>query len=106
MTAPSGYEDCNRRKSAQCGYAHRALWQCYGNCPCPVACACERNLELSAKALERAVNRLARPGIVLEAKENVPFYSADSDNPKILIRTLNGKTERGKFIDGKFQALA
>ncbi|EZP65309.1 hypothetical protein [Novosphingobium naphthalenivorans] len=73
--------------------------------PAPPRASVERNVKLSTQALERVARRLARPGTVLRTKKNVPLFSVDSDNPDILIRQLNGKTERGTIVDDAFQAI-
>jgi hypothetical protein len=70
--------------------------------PAPSSALVRHNITLSTQALERVAKRLARPGINLRPKKNVPLYSLDSDNPDVMIRKLNGKTERGAFIDGVF----
>jgi hypothetical protein len=72
--------------------------------PAPSKAMVQQNVAASTKALERATGRLAKPGVRLHAKKDVAFYSLDSDNPDVMIRKLNGKTERGKFVHGVFKA--
>lgn len=72
--------------------------------PEPSKAMVQRNVTASTKALERATSRLAKAGVRLHAKKDVPFYSLDSDNPDVMIRKLNGRTERGTFINGVFKA--
>lgn len=73
--------------------------------PAPSSALVQHNIELSTQALERVAKRLAKPGVTLRAKKDVPLYSLDSDNPDVMIRKLNGKTERGQLIDGSFKAI-
>lgn len=73
--------------------------------PAPSRALVERNVKLSTQALERVAKRLARPGVVLRPKKNVPLFSVDNDNPDILVRQLNGKIERGTIVNGTFQAI-
>jgi hypothetical protein len=64
----------------------------------------QRNVEESSRALARALPRLARPGVRIYPKKDVPLYWCDQDDPNIFIRRLNGKTQRGVFEDGQFKA--
>jgi hypothetical protein len=72
--------------------------------PKATAAKLNQGVRASTEALERAVKRLTRPGIRLHRKKGVPLYSADPDDPGILIRELDGKVERGVFKDGGFKA--
>lgn len=72
--------------------------------PAPSKAMVERNVKASTQALERVTGRLAKAGVRLHAKRDVPLYSLDSDNPDVIIRKLNGKVERGSFVDGFFKA--
>ncbi len=73
--------------------------------PAPARELVERNVALSSQALARVAKRLARPGINLRAKKNVALYWLDGDDPDVMIRQLNGKTERGALVDGEFKAI-
>lgn len=48
------------------------------------------------------LNFLLKPGIKIRRKKNVPLYWLDENNSNIMIRELNGKTDRGTFKNGKF----
>jgi hypothetical protein len=72
--------------------------------PAPSATMVEHNVRLSTEALERLAKRLARPGVSIRARKDVPLFSLDSDNPDVMIRTMNGRTERGHLVDGVFHA--
>lgn len=60
------------------------------------------NVAEGQNALNRARERLFKPGVHLNVRRSVPLFSADPSDPEFLIRELNGKTQRGKFIDGQF----
>ena len=72
----------------------------------PSAALVKDNVKRSSQALERAAARIVRGGIAIPPRKNVPLYSVDEDNPKIVIRKLNGQVSRGQLVDGKFQELA
>ncbi len=73
--------------------------------PAPSKAMVQHNVKVSTQALERVTGRLAKPGVRLHVKKGVPLYSLDSDNPDVMIRKLNGKVERGNFVDGVFKAI-
>lgn len=74
--------------------------------PAPARATVMANVATSTAALSRAVERLAKPGVQLHKKKGVPLFSLDSEDPDVVIRTLNGKTERGHLVDGVFQAIS
>jgi len=63
------------------------------------------NVERSSEALERVAKKLIRPGFFARARRDVPRFSIDSADPKLIIRELNGRTERGKLVDGQFEVV-
>ena len=63
----------------------------------------KRGVQQSNTALERLSATLAKPGVKLPRRRNVPLYSADPHHPGLLIRKLNGKTERGVLEGGEFK---
>jgi len=63
-----------------------------------------RNVTSGRWAMARAKDAFVKSGVFLPVKKDVPRYSVDADNPSILIRELNGKVHRGKFVNGKFKA--
>jgi hypothetical protein len=73
--------------------------------PAPSATLVKRNVQISTQALDRLATRLGKPGVTLRKRKDVPLYSLDSDDPDVMIRTLNDKTERGHMVDGVFQAI-
>jgi len=62
----------------------------------------EHNVEASTEALRRTGEGLARPGIRLPARKDVPLFQADPERPGGFLRTLNGRTERGILQNGRF----
>lgn len=68
----------------------------------PARAEVERGVEASTEALRRAGDRLARPGIRLPARKDIPLFQADPDRPGTFLRTLNGRTERGILRNGRF----
>ena len=62
-----------------------------------------RNIASGNSALSRAANAFARPGVKLPRAKNVPLYRADAENPRILIRELDGRSERVTLVDGEFK---
>ena len=70
--------------------------------PPPSKAMVRSNVKASTQALERVTVRLAKAGVRLYSKKDVPLYSLDSDDPDVMIRKLNGKIDRGRFVDGAF----
>ncbi|WP_199520207.1 hypothetical protein [Fulvimarina endophytica] len=73
--------------------------------PAPSATAVKHNVERSTEALERLARRFARPGVSIRARKDVPLFSLDSEDPDVMVRTMNGRTERGHMVDGSFHAI-
>lgn len=61
------------------------------------------NIKAGHAALSRVLKAFAKPGITLPRIKDVPLFSADPDDPITLIRELNGQSERGSLVDGKFK---
>lgn len=72
----------------------------------PSAALVKDNVKRSSQALERAAARIVRGGVAIPQRKGVPLYSLDENNPKIVIRKLNGQISRGHLVDGKFQEFA
>jgi hypothetical protein len=68
----------------------------------PSAKLVRENVERSTRALERVGKKLIKPGVHLPEKKGVPRYSADENNPHLIIRRLNGQTTTGRLQDGQF----
>jgi hypothetical protein len=63
----------------------------------------ERNIASGNSALGRAARAFAKPGIRLSRRKNIPFYRADPTESGVLIRELNGRSERVILVDGEFK---
>jgi hypothetical protein len=61
-----------------------------------------RNVVVGQLALKRAKSRIIKPGVTIHAGANIPLYHADPEKPGKLIRILNGKQDRGVFVNGRF----
>ena len=65
------------------------------------------NLELSHQAMEKVEASLRKPGVKLRGLgKSTPLFRADPADPARLVRTVDGKEERGVFVDGVFQVRA
>ncbi len=62
-----------------------------------------RNVATGQHALERVRQKIIKPGVRVVSRRNVPFYHVDPDQPDQVIRKLDGKIERGRFVNGEFQ---
>jgi hypothetical protein len=71
--------------------------------PRPSRAEVARNVEASNSAFARAAKAFVKSGVKLRHGKNIPLYSADPDHPDILIRKLNGRSERVILVDGKFK---
>ena len=65
----------------------------------------EANVISGQQVMERAVEKLAAPGVRFQKKRGVASYRADPKNPQRVIRELLGRSETGVFIDGEFRAV-
>lgn len=62
-----------------------------------------RNLGLSHRAVEKVEASVRKPGVKLRIGKSTPNFRADPTDPTQLMRVLDGKEERGVFVDGVFQ---
>jgi hypothetical protein len=63
------------------------------------------NVKRGQHALARAMEALTKPGVTIALPRNVPLFRVDRVDPRVLIRTLDGKTTRGRIVRGKFVPL-
>lgn len=63
------------------------------------------NVDRSTQALARATRKLTNPGVVIREKKGVPQFSVVEDETGLFVRKLDGKTDRGRFVNGQFQVL-
>ena len=71
----------------------------------PTAAAVKINVERSTQALERITKSLARPGVMLRPKKDVPQFSVAEGESGVFIRRLNGRVERGRLVGGRFRVI-
>ena len=64
-----------------------------------------RNIRAGQAALERAKKLIITPGVKLKVRKGVPLFHADPEHPSQLVRVLNGKQDKGVFINGKFEII-
>ncbi len=64
-----------------------------------------RNVDLGRLAMKKLKSRLIKPGVKVSYAKSTPLFRADPAQPGRLIRTLDGKEERGAFVDGVFKVL-
>lgn len=64
----------------------------------------QSGVRASAKAVDRLSKRLVQPGVQIKRAKGVPTYTANPRNPAEVVRKLNGRTEVGTFVNGKFKA--
>lgn len=69
----------------------------------PLEAVERKNIAEGRTALSRAKSVLVRPGVQVQVKAGVPMYHADPAAPGFLLRTLDGRTTRGRFVGGKFK---
>ena len=62
-----------------------------------------KSVEIGKVLLRKAGNELMKPGVKLSSKRGVPLYHSDPDKPGLLVRRIDGRTERGVFKGGEFQ---
>jgi hypothetical protein len=71
----------------------------------PSAASVTESLAISRRAMEGLAGALAKPGIRLPEKKDVPQFWVDENDTSLLIRRLNKKTERGRFVGEEFQVI-
>ncbi|WP_197328729.1 hypothetical protein [Ralstonia syzygii] len=69
----------------------------------PSAAAVEQGVKASAKVITNLGRRLLEPGLTIAHGRDVPVFTADPADPHRVVRQLNGKTEAGRFVSGKFK---
>lgn len=63
------------------------------------------NVTRSSEALERVAKKLIKPGFSIRQRHDVPHFSVDETDPKVFVRRLNGRTERGRLVNGRFEVI-
>lgn len=72
----------------------------------PSAAVVQRNIEDGQAALMRARAALSRPGVKINRAKGKPLYFGSADRPDVIIREVDGVRTTGKFVGGRFRALA
>lgn len=62
------------------------------------------NIALSQVAMKKLTKALVKPGVKLRTSKATPLFRADPANPGQVIRVVDGKEERGVFLDGVFKS--
>jgi hypothetical protein len=73
--------------------------------PTPTPTEVKRRVAESHLMIDRLIKAIAKPGIKLSHKKSTPVFVADSTNPKLVIRKLDGQETRGEFQNGVFVAV-
>lgn len=63
------------------------------------------NVQKSTEALARVTAKLAKPGVSLRPKKGVPRFSIAENEAGVFIRRLDGRTERGRLVNGVFEVI-
>jgi hypothetical protein len=71
----------------------------------PARAEVERNIEQGRAALARATATLTRPGVKLKRTKGIALYAIDPERPDQLIRTIDGRSDRGVFENGQFKVI-
>lgn len=71
----------------------------------PSAEEVKSNVARSTAALERVTRKLANPGVMIRTKRNVPQFSVAEGEVGVFVRRLNGRTDRGRLVDGQFRVI-
>ena len=66
----------------------------------------KRNIRTGQIALSRAKDAFINKGVKLKTKQGVAIYQADPSDSRILIRNIDGKKEKGIFVNSSFKAVA
>lgn len=69
----------------------------------PAKAVVAANIQSSSEALERLASAITKPGVYLRRKKGVPSYFADADEAGVFWRRLNGRVQRGRFVNGRFE---
>jgi hypothetical protein len=73
--------------------------------PKPKKAVIAANVARSSEALERVAKKLIKPGFSIRARKGVPRYSVDPSDPRLFVRQLDGRTDRGRLVDGRFEVV-
>ncbi len=69
----------------------------------PSAEVIKQNIRDGQLAFARARKAFITKGVKLDVPKGTPLYQAHSNNPKFLLRNIDGKVEQGILENGKFK---
>ena len=69
----------------------------------PSAEVINQNIRDGQLAFARARNAFITKGVKLDVPKGTPLYQANPNNPKFLLRNIDGKIDQGVFEDGQFK---
>ena len=65
----------------------------------------KKNIIEGQKAFARALEAFKTKGVKLNAPKGTALYQANPNNPNLLIRNIDGKTDQGVFENGQFRVI-
>jgi len=71
--------------------------------PIPKKSKVNRNVKIGQVALARAMSKIVKPGVKIDAAKGIPLFHVESEHPGQIVRELDGKRAIGKFIKGRFK---
>lgn len=74
--------------------------------PQPNSQVIKKQIAAGRKAASGLTRAIVQPGIKLKVRASTPMFRADSRDPSLVVRILNGETTRGRFVRGQFVAVA
>jgi hypothetical protein len=74
--------------------------------PPPNSQVIKKQIAAGRKAASGLTKAIMQPGVRLKVSANTPLFRADSRDPSLVVRTVNGETTRGRFVRGQFVAVA
>lgn len=69
----------------------------------PTAEVINQNIRSDQLAFARAKNAFITKGVKLDVPKGTPLHHAHPNNPKILLRNIDGKIDQGIFEYGQFK---
>ncbi len=64
-----------------------------------------KNILDGQMALARALNIFKTKGVKLNISKGIPLYQANPNNPKFLLRNIDGNIDQGVFENGQFKVI-
>ncbi|QGZ38106.1 hypothetical protein [Pseudoduganella flava] len=73
--------------------------------PKPEESAVKKQLAAGKRAVSQLKKVLVSPGVRLQKTPDTPIFRADPRDASLVVRVLNGRSVRGRFIQGQFVPL-